>query len=234
MLYKYSSLANMYSFSESFGKILHNFEAVIDTRIKRLEHSVNDIAKRIEKIEKYMKENIHEDAALPHQDEFDTTLMPFVNVSDRVVTAPDAAPSEPVETENSWYVVTIQQPASITSNGPEHLIGVLQNMLNSRACAVTNHSSAISVTSGRPVLTSIVYVAKRAMQSHFISKWNCDEKDSVVCKKLKNANAVMDELRKQVETTVETAEYRAKYDELYKKTNWGSIDATFVICEHII
>jgi hypothetical protein len=143
-------------------------------------------------------------------------------------------PHSPVgyETDHSWYALSVEHPSTIEDKSPEHLVSIMYRIVDSKAINVSKYVSTVRLDdTGKPILYMLLYVNRPSIQSHFIQRWNYDEKGTVNCRKLKRLELVVDEFRKlkmDADNPILTT-YRARYPGVFVGARWGSVTQEFIL-----
>lgn len=134
--------------------------------------------------------------------------------------------------DHSWYALSVEHPAAIEDKSPEHLVGIMYRIVDSKAINVSKYIASLRLDdTGKPILYMLLYVNRPSIQSHFIQRWNADEKGTVNCRKLKRLELVIDEFRK-LKTGIETpslSAYRARYPGVFVGARWGSVTQEYIM-----
>lgn len=136
------------------------------------------------------------------------------------------------DNDHSWYALSVEHPAAIEDKSPEHLVAIMYRIVDSKAINVSKYIASLRLDdTGKPILYMLLYVNRPSIQSHFIQRWNADEKGTVICRKLKRLELVIDEYRKLKighETPV-LSTYRARYPGVFVGARWGSVTQEFIM-----
>jgi len=192
------------------------FDTILEARFKKIEDALESLEERIGSLEKQSR---------PPQ------------ITHQIIETPPPAPSiDAGDTEHSWYSLAVEQPTIIADNSPEHLVGVMYKIVNSKAISVKQYTATIRLDSKhKPVLYMLMYVNRPTIQSHFICGWNADEKDSVKCRKLKRLDLVVDEFKKLKSGAEDPSviSYISRYPAIFAGERWGSLTQEFILKSNI-
>lgn len=148
-------------------------------------------------------------------------------------TQPAPGPTQDAcDNDHSWYAISVEHPDAIEDKSPEHLVAIMYKIVDSKAINVSKYIASLRLDdTGKPILYMLLYVNRPNIQSHFIQRWNADEKGTVNCRKLKRLELVIDEYKKLKighETPI-LSTYRARYPGVFVGARWGSVTQDFIM-----
>ncbi len=132
---------------------------------------------------------------------------------------------------SGWYQLRIMQPPSMPSTSPEHLMCIMYKIIESKACAVKKYISTIVLEANRPVLYMVIHVNKNTIQTHFIQRWNNNEKSAFTAKKIRRNDAIMRAFNDVTSVAVspELVSYRDTFQTaIPKSVVWGTLTTEYI------
>jgi len=218
--------------AESINVFAQTITAVLEARFQRIEAALAALEQRIQRIELSNNESVENEIVKNDtvEREYEKPETSYTNEkqSESAITNEENSIIGPY----SWYSLTVVHPSTINNKSPDHLLGIMYNIIKSKACEVKEYAAIITLEDGNPVLQMLMHIGKTNLQTHFIQRWNDNQKNSIKCHKLKHLDKVIEEfktLRSDI-VSAEMRKYRESYPNVFENTTrWGNLTQEYIL-----
>lgn len=225
---------NEASIGDTLRVFAQTLDGIMQSRFNRIETAISNLDHRLTALETGKSLSITLPPIMPIPSAGATLTYPAQSIGNTTppITPMPGPTQDACDGEHSWYVLSVEHPTAIEDTSPEFLVGIMYRIVDSKAINISKYIASLRLDdSGKPILYMLLYVNRPSMQSHFIQRWNADEKGTVNCRKLKRLELVIDEFRK-IKTNSESqtfAAYRARYNGIFIGARWGSVSQEFIM-----